>query len=45
VRDAAMMPMRRKLLSITEIKDVADHRTTIEAPLTMEDFNEAVKNI
>ena len=46
-RDAAMMPMRKKLasggMSITEMAklDPAD----LDIPITMEDFMDAIKNI
>ena len=45
-RDAAMMPMRRKLSSmdfnILEIKEMGQD---IDIPLTQEDFELAIKNI
>lgn len=46
-RDAAMMPMRRKIaeggLSILEIAKV--DQKEIDIPISMKDFEEAIKNI
>jgi katanin p60 ATPase-containing subunit A1 len=45
-RDAAMMPMRRKLLSSHfDINNLHNMQEEIDVPLTMEDFLEALKNI
>jgi katanin p60 ATPase-containing subunit A1 len=45
-RDAAMMPMRRKLLSSKfDINNLHNMQEEIDVPLTMEDFLEALKNI
>lgn len=45
-REAAMMPMRRQLLSGDfNLDQLKDHQEEIETPLSMEDFMEATKNI
>ena len=45
-RDAAMMPMRRKLLSSTfDINKIHNMQEEIDVPLTMQDFIDALKNI
>ena len=45
-RDAAMMPMRRKMLSSHfDINNLQNMQEEIDVPLTMEDFLEALKNI
>ena len=45
-REAALMPMRRKLLnSDFNIEKLKDHQAEIEMPLTMDDFEEAIQNI
>lgn len=45
-RDAAMMPMRRKLLSSQfDINNIHQMQEEIDVPLTMQDFNDAIKNI
>jgi katanin p60 ATPase-containing subunit A1 len=45
-RDAAMMPMRRKLMSDNfNIDNLHQMQDEIDVPLTMEDFLEAIKNI
>ena len=45
-REAAMMPMRRKLASGDfSMSKLIDHAEEIEAPLCMEDFVEATRNI
>jgi katanin p60 ATPase-containing subunit A1 len=42
-REAAMMPMRRKLMSASfNMANLQDHQDEIEQPLTMEDFLEAI---
>ena len=46
-RDAAMMPMRKKLasgaISITEMAKM--DQSELDVPITMEDFMDAIKNI
>jgi katanin p60 ATPase-containing subunit A1 len=45
-RDAAMMPMRRKLQSATfDIMNIQKIENEIDVPLTMQDFMDAIKNI
>lgn len=45
-RDAAMMPMRRKLMSSKfDIMNIHSMQDEIDVPLTMQDFQEAIKNI
>ena len=45
-RDAAMMPMRRKLLSSQfDINNIHAMQEEIDVPLTMSDFKEAIKNV
>ena len=45
-REAAMMPMRRKLMnSDFNIENLKDHQDDIETPLSMDDFKEALLNI
>lgn len=45
-REAAMMPMRRKLKSGSfDIRDIQNMQNEIDVPLTMMDFQEAIKNI
>ena len=45
-REAAMMPMRRKLLtSQFDINNIHSMQHEIEVPLTMADFQDAIKNI
>lgn len=45
-REAAMMPMRRKLLSSQfDINNIHSMQQEIEVPLSMTDFQEAIKNI
>ena len=45
-RDAAMMPMRRKMLcSKFDIMNIQGMQDAIDIPLTMVDFEEAIKNI
>jgi katanin p60 ATPase-containing subunit A1 len=45
-RDAAMMPMRRKLMcSNFDIMNINSMQDEIDVPLTMQDFLEAIKNI
>ena len=44
-REAAMMPMRRKLLQGIDLNNLQNIQTDIEVPLTMEDFETAIKNI
>lgn len=45
-REAALMPMRRKLLSESfNMDNLKDHQEEIECPLTMDDFLEAINNI
>jgi len=45
-RDAAMMPMRRKLASGNfNINDIQNMQSEIDVPLTMQDFLDAIKNI
>ena len=42
-REAAMMPMRRKLLSGSfNMENLKDHQEDIEVPLSMDDFLEAL---
>ena len=45
-REAAMMPMRRKIMSASfNMENLKVHQDDIESPLTMDDFIEAIKNI
>lgn len=45
-REAAMMPMRKKLASGNfDIMNIGNMTNEIEAPLSMEDFVEATRNI
>lgn len=45
-RDAAMMPMRRKMQSASfNFNDLQNIQKEIDVPLTMADFLEAIKNI
>lgn len=45
-REAAMMPMRRKLLEgRVNLEEIAKLQDEIDVPLTMEDFEAALKNI
>ena len=45
-RDAAMMPMRRRLQSGSfSIENIQKIQEEIDVPLSMEDFLEAIKNI
>ena len=45
-RDAAMMPMRRKLASGSfNLNDIQNMQSEIDVPLTMQDFLDAIKNI
>lgn len=45
-RDAAMMPMRRKLASGSfDIMNIQNMQNEIDVPLTMQDFLDAIKNI
>ena len=45
-REAAMMPMRKKLHSGKfDIMDIQNLQSEIDVPLTMQDFLEAIKNI
>jgi katanin p60 ATPase-containing subunit A1 len=45
-RDAAMMPMRKKLQSSAfDIMNIGSIQNEIDLPLTMSDFLEAIKNI
>jgi len=45
-RDAAMMPMRRKLSSGGfDIMNIQNMQNEIDVPLSMQDFQDAVKNI
>ena len=45
-REAAMMPMRRKLMSASfNLDRLQEHQADIETPLKMEDFIEAIANI
>lgn len=45
-REAAMMPMRRKLMSASfNMEHLKNHQEEIEMPLTMSDFTEALNNI
>lgn len=46
-RDAAMMPMRRKLLAgvMINMDEIEKLQKDIDVPLTMTDFEEALKNI
>ena len=45
-RDAAMMPMRRKLQSGSfDIANIQNIQNEIDVPLTMQDFLDAIKNI
>jgi len=44
-RDAAMMPMRKKLASGKfDIMNLGNIEAEIDVPLTMQDFNDAIKN-
>jgi katanin p60 ATPase-containing subunit A1 len=45
-RDAAMMPMRRKLASGQfNIMEISNMQSEIDVPLSMQDFLDAIKNI
>jgi len=45
-REAAMMPMRRKLMSASfNMENLKNHQEDIEMPLTQADFMEALNNI
>lgn len=47
-RDAAMMPMRRRLVSGNfgfNLDDIQKLEREVEIPLTMQDFTDAIKNI
>lgn len=45
-RDAAMMPMRKKLLSSQfDIMNIHAMQQEIDVPLTMQDFLDAIKNV
>jgi len=45
-REAAMMPLRKKLLAGGfNLMDLPKQQDEIDVPLTMKDFEEAIKNI
>lgn len=44
-REAAMMPMRKKLLAGKfDLSKISSMQEEIDVPLTMQDFNDAIKN-
>jgi katanin p60 ATPase-containing subunit A1 len=44
-RDAAMMPLRRKMSQGIDILKIKEFQDEVETPLMMEDFLEAIKNV
>ena len=49
-REAALMPLRRELIAnkgknLEDLVKSEDFRTKIRAPITMSDFQQAIKNI
>ena len=44
-RDAAMMPLRRKIAQGIDIMQIQAMQKDFETPLTMLDFQEAIKNV
>ena len=45
-REAAMMPMRRKLMQgRIDLQQISALQNELDVPLTMEDFEAAIKNI
>jgi katanin p60 ATPase-containing subunit A1 len=44
-RDAAMMPLRRKISQGFDINMIADYQNEVKTPLVMQDFCDALKNV
>ncbi len=44
-RDAAMMPLRRKLSQGIDILQIKGMQNEVDIPLTMIDFQDAIKNV